>query len=196
MMIQEAYVSLELAKMMAKAGFTDRCRCYYLGDDGMRWTHDCQEILPKDVPVYECPTQQMACEWLRQVGAYHIEVLAAYHFRVFDGYTFEVFSLFSDTGHCCRPFTLGAFRFVSVVILLSIIIVRRPESVAVVGVAVVHPIVLVGVAVVVGDDALPVLVTSALAPQDAVLAVAICDVRVHSYSFVPNILQSLPTECG
>ncbi len=96
MMIQEAYVSLELAKMMAKAGFTDRCRCYYLGDDAMRWTHDCQEILPKDVPVYECPTQQMACEWLRQVGAYHIEVRAAYHFRVFDGYTFEVFSLFSN----------------------------------------------------------------------------------------------------
>ena len=43
-MIQEEYVSLELAKMMAKAGFADRCRCYYLGDDPSRWTHVYQEV--------------------------------------------------------------------------------------------------------------------------------------------------------
>jgi hypothetical protein len=73
-MIQEAYVSLELAKMMAKAGFSDRCRCYYLGDEPSRWTHAYQEVIPKDVPVYECPTQQVAMRWLREEHKINIEV--------------------------------------------------------------------------------------------------------------------------
>ena len=73
-MIQEEYVSLELAKMMAKAGFADRCRCYYLGDDPSRWTHVYQEVIAKDVPVYECPTQQVAMRWLREVHNINIEI--------------------------------------------------------------------------------------------------------------------------
>ena len=81
-MIEEAYVSVEVAKLLREKGFDEECNI---------------------------PTLQMVCEWLRQEAAYHVEVLAAYHFRVFDGYTFEVFSLFS-TGHVDYQNNKGIFK--------------------------------------------------------------------------------------
>ena len=99
-MIEEAYVSFEVAKLLKEKGFVGKCRTCYTTEG--RFILLPSFMLLASGPIIQAapgclaPTQQMVCEWLRQTAAYHIEVLASYHFRVFDGYSFEVFSLLSE----------------------------------------------------------------------------------------------------
>ena len=73
-MVQEAYVSLETAKLLNEKWFVQKCRSYYLGNDENRWEHCYQEVIPKNETVYECPTQQMAMRWLREEHNLSIEI--------------------------------------------------------------------------------------------------------------------------
>jgi hypothetical protein len=95
-MIEEAYVSFEVAMLLKEKGFNQETTKRYNPSGELYSYYQNVTVIPKGEAYVCAPTQQMACEWLRQVGAYHVEVLAAYHFRVFDGYSFEVFSLFSE----------------------------------------------------------------------------------------------------
>ena len=62
---KEQYVTFETAKLLRKNGFAWKCRDYYL-NDGNRFTHCPQEVLPKGETVYDCPTQAVAMRWLRE----------------------------------------------------------------------------------------------------------------------------------
>ena len=64
-MIQEQYVTYETAKLLRKNGFAVKCGSYYLRD-GNRFDHCPQEVLPKGETIYECPTQAVAMQWLRE----------------------------------------------------------------------------------------------------------------------------------
>ena len=61
--MEERYVTFQQAVLLNEFGFDKKCSQYYL-EDGSRFGHCYQEVLPKDKPVYECPTVQMAIEWI------------------------------------------------------------------------------------------------------------------------------------
>lgn len=60
----ECYVSLEVAKLLKKAGFDWECRCYYPGN-----------FLKSQYDGYPKPTLDIAQKWLREVKRIHVEVL-------------------------------------------------------------------------------------------------------------------------
>ena len=66
-MIQEAYCSFEISKLLKEKGFNESIRCWYdnfrdFHEEGVRMSNtDC---LP---PTIMCPTHQMAMAWLREV---------------------------------------------------------------------------------------------------------------------------------
>jgi hypothetical protein len=64
-MEQEQYVTFETAKLLFKNGYMKKCRCYYM-KDGERFEHCHQEVLPRDEPTYDCPTQAAVLRWLRE----------------------------------------------------------------------------------------------------------------------------------
>lgn len=65
-MIQEAYCSYEVSKLLKEKGFNESIRCWYdnfqdFHEEGVRMNNtDC---LP---PTIMCPTHQMAMKWLRE----------------------------------------------------------------------------------------------------------------------------------
>ena len=64
-MAKEQYVTFDTSKLLRRNGFAVKCRSYYLSD-GNRFEHCVQEVLPKGETVYECPTQAVAMQWLRE----------------------------------------------------------------------------------------------------------------------------------
>ena len=64
-MAQEQYVTFDTAKLLRRNGFVVKCRSYYM-KDGNRFEHCVQEVLPKGATVYDCPTQAVAMQWLRE----------------------------------------------------------------------------------------------------------------------------------
>lgn len=64
-MAKEQYVTFDTAKLLRRNGFAEKCRSYYL-KDGIRFEHCQQEVLPKGETVYECPTQAVTMQWLRE----------------------------------------------------------------------------------------------------------------------------------
>ena len=90
-MIDEAYVSFEVAKLLNKKGFDEECNKvihqdtkneYYFGNYS-------DEIKGRLVLV---PTQQMACRWLREVHHLCIEP-----YRTACGYLFTVSKIWTGT---------------------------------------------------------------------------------------------------
>lgn len=85
-MIQEAYVSFEVAKLLIEKGFEiDTSKDYWkIGEDGTMYFMSSIGAYTSDVnnkfafyrpaDTYPCPTQQMACEWLRQEHNLSVEV--------------------------------------------------------------------------------------------------------------------------
>ena len=75
-MIQEAYVSFEIAKLLKEKGFNEPIRCWYdnfqdFHEEGMRMSNtDC---LP---PTVMCPTCQMAMAWLREKYNINIDIVS------------------------------------------------------------------------------------------------------------------------
>lgn len=67
-MIQEAYVSHEVAKLLKEKGFeSDECKNYYLNED---ITIDYTMLGFGEGSVIQCPTHQMAMAWLREKNIY------------------------------------------------------------------------------------------------------------------------------
>ena len=63
-MTKEQYVDAKTARLLQEKGFTQQCEKFYL--DSIMFSHWHGEVLPKDKPIYECPTQQKALRWLRE----------------------------------------------------------------------------------------------------------------------------------
>lgn len=74
-MNKEAYVSFEVAKLLKEKGFDWPCICYY-EDNGI--IHRALDYVRQndgdddDNDECICPTQQMACRWLRKEKGIHI----------------------------------------------------------------------------------------------------------------------------
>lgn len=71
MEIKERYVSYEVAKLLKDKGFSQKCRVYYI--NGVRHIHTHGEVIPDDAGIVECPTQQMACDWVLEKYGVSIE---------------------------------------------------------------------------------------------------------------------------
>ena len=80
-MIQEAYVSFEIAKLLKKKGFDVPCNSWYIPySDGS--VKECMLAEPVNYNHYDGfpwtvsrPTHQMACAWLREEYLLHIEII-------------------------------------------------------------------------------------------------------------------------
>lgn len=75
-MIEEAYVSFEVAKLLIEKGFNEPTLAYAYGQDMISYysrpkVTDPLSIVAGRIPL---PTQQMACEWLRQEHNLSVEV--------------------------------------------------------------------------------------------------------------------------
>lgn len=64
-MIEEQYVSFEVAKLLKEKGFIQNIATYYLDDNIYRHTHI--EVIPKDKEIFAAPTQSLVMRWLREV---------------------------------------------------------------------------------------------------------------------------------
>ena len=86
-MIQEAYCSFEVSKLLKEKGFNDPLRCWYdsfqdFHEEGVRMRNtDC---LP---PTIMCPTHQMAMKWLREEKNILLYVYPVINLPVKDDYT-------------------------------------------------------------------------------------------------------------
>ncbi len=87
-MIEEAYCSYEVSKLLKEKGFDEECYSHY-SSCGTCISYGSTR---KDED-FRRPTQQMAMRWLREIHLLHVEILAAYHFRCFEGYSFEVYNV-------------------------------------------------------------------------------------------------------
>ena len=69
--ISEDYVSFEIAKLLKKKGFDEKCEFFH--KDPQSWIYQFKNGIPKsysDNPIEPCflaPTLQMAMKWLREV---------------------------------------------------------------------------------------------------------------------------------
>lgn len=87
-MIQEAYCSFEVSKLLKEKGFNEPLRCWYdnfqdFHEEGVRMCNtDC---LP---PTIMCPTHQMAMKWLREEKNILIYVYPVIDLPVKNNYTF------------------------------------------------------------------------------------------------------------
>lgn len=71
-MIQEAYCSFEVSKLLKEKGFDERCRNSY-NLEGKFYVHT-QWHYPITTIGYVTPTHQMAMAWLREVHNLFIEI--------------------------------------------------------------------------------------------------------------------------
>ena len=89
-MIQEEYVSFEVAKLLKEKGFNEKCQKVYLEDGKPVWftnfmegesfgdNADIKAVLDYNNSVtsaYLCPTHQVAMRWFREVHNIFIEPL-------------------------------------------------------------------------------------------------------------------------
>lgn len=75
-MIEEAYCSFEVAKLLKEKGFDITTEYVYLGDNkGKVATSFTSHFVKKRSDILPCPTHQLACAWLREKG-YSVEIHA------------------------------------------------------------------------------------------------------------------------
>lgn len=74
-MIQEAYCSFEVAKLLKENGFDEYCYMHY-EKDGSQYISDCEvnnsQFDKEQGNCISAPTHQMALRWLRKVHRLHI----------------------------------------------------------------------------------------------------------------------------
>lgn len=77
-MIQEAYVSYEVAKLLKKGGFDESCRSYFISNSD-EYRKCTVNITSKNCISGQMlrPTHQMACAWLREEHNLFIEILTS-----------------------------------------------------------------------------------------------------------------------
>ena len=88
-MIQETYVSFEVAKLLKEKGFNEKCFALY---DPNKILIPCGIRLDniqvgKVEGSYSAPTHQMACEWLRENYKIHVSpypLSLGWYFEIFD----------------------------------------------------------------------------------------------------------------
>lgn len=107
-MIQEQYVSFEVAKLLREKGFEiDTTKDYWkIGPDGTKYfmcsigayTSDIDNKTAYYIPAgsYPCPTQQMAMCWLREEKNTHIVLRISYFDLNTIKWYFDVYSLIDD----------------------------------------------------------------------------------------------------
>ena len=66
-MIEEAYVSFEVAKLLKEKGFKELCRYYYLSSGNIHRVYGLKDRNYASVNTFSAPTLQMAMRWLREV---------------------------------------------------------------------------------------------------------------------------------
>lgn len=88
--MEERYVTFQQAILLSEFGFDKKCSHYYL-EDGCRFGHCFQEVLPKDKQVYECPTVQMAIEWITKRCLFFPELRLTLGDSVTSRYTIGVY---------------------------------------------------------------------------------------------------------
>lgn len=85
-MIEEAYVSFEVAKLLKEKGFDEDCRYFYdcaTPNTGYLSNKRYGEYIHNSKVVYDgrnlaaCPTHQMAMAWLRQTHKINIVIMPA-----------------------------------------------------------------------------------------------------------------------
>lgn len=72
-MIQEDYVSFEVAKLLKEKGFDEPC-FYYYKDKVLMFSPFLKGRNSYQTDTYSAPTHQMAISWLREVYGLHIWV--------------------------------------------------------------------------------------------------------------------------
>lgn len=65
-MIQEAYCSYEVAKLLKEKGFNEPCLFYYFSDGKIEKAVGLKDKNTACVSTFSAPTHQMARAWLRQ----------------------------------------------------------------------------------------------------------------------------------
>lgn len=75
-MIQEAYVSYEVAKLLIKKGFNEPTLAYAYGQDMISYYSKSRVTNPMNIEAdrIPLPTLQMVMKWLREVHNFHIWV--------------------------------------------------------------------------------------------------------------------------
>lgn len=75
-MIQEAYCSYEVSKLLREKGFDEPCRSYFISDSD-EYRKCTVDITSKNCSSGQVlrPTHQMACAWLREVHHIHIDII-------------------------------------------------------------------------------------------------------------------------
>ena len=72
-MIEEAYVSFEIARLLKEKGFNEGCNSYFISDNEIALISVRRDF--NDYGVYlSAPTQQMAMRWLREKYNISIEI--------------------------------------------------------------------------------------------------------------------------
>ena len=82
-MIEEQFVSFDIAKMLKEVGFDAPCYMQY-SERGVQCNAFYPENFNADDWGYSCPTQALAARWLREVHKIHVssEIMV---YPVFDG---------------------------------------------------------------------------------------------------------------
>lgn len=88
--MEERYVTFQQAVQLSELGFDKRCSHYYQ-EDGRRFGNCLQEVLPKDKHAYECPTVQMAIEWITKSLRFFPELRLTLGYGVTSRYTIGVY---------------------------------------------------------------------------------------------------------
>lgn len=102
-MIEEAYVSFEIAKLLKEKGFNEYCFALYdsnkiLIQSGIRLNNI---QVGRVEGSYSAPTLQMAMKWLREVHNIHIGINPisgkGYNATIYDVADFDDYGIISDT---------------------------------------------------------------------------------------------------
>jgi hypothetical protein len=83
-MIQEAYCSFEVAKLLKEKGFNCPCKVVY-SPKGIIKHYLKEEVYAHNLKGHKklCPTHQMTMKWLREI--YHLEINITFGFPFIDG---------------------------------------------------------------------------------------------------------------
>lgn len=110
-MIQEAYCSFEVARLLEEKGFEGDINAYYHILDNGNKVCSVQEFSNSEAPhlYIPAPTHQMAMKWLREVHNIHIEIYVIKNYdKEICKYTYTIMDLNfpgSDDGiDCCNEY--------------------------------------------------------------------------------------------
>lgn len=91
-MIQERYVSFEVAKLLKEKGFDEPCRSYFIDDTG-DYRRCTVEITNKNCSFEQLlrPTLYMTMEWLREIHNIDICAFPCYYDYILWGYDCKIY---------------------------------------------------------------------------------------------------------